>query len=290
MDMQELRGKVAVVTGGASGIGYALAERFGREGMRVVVADVESTALDEAVRQLKQHEHDVIGVLTDVSSEDSVRELARRTIDAYGKVHVLCNNAGVMGGQGLTMWTAAPQEWQWVFGVNFWGVVHGIRAFLPIMLAQDEEGHVVNTASVGGLTPGRGIYGISKHAVVALTESLNAELRLRDTRIGVSCLCPLTVQTRIPEADRNRPEELVGGEDPRTPDELEVIRTRFRNFLNEGVAPDVIAGQVIEGIREDRFYLLNDTWADDVIRARIDYVLNRENPDPTVAFGSAWRR
>jgi NAD(P)-dependent dehydrogenase (short-subunit alcohol dehydrogenase family) len=288
--MRDLIGKVAVITGGASGIGYAMAERFGREGMRVVVADVEDAALADAVARLKQQEFVVLGVRTDVSREESVQELARRTIDTYGKVHVLCNNAGVMGGQGLTMWTGSPEEWQWVFGVNFWGVVHGIRTFLPIMLDQGEEGHVVNTASVGGLTPGRGIYGISKHAVVALTESLNAELRLRNAKIGVSCLCPLIVQTRIPDADRNRPEELVSAGDHRTPDEIAAVRARFRSFLDEGVPPEVIADQVVDGIREDRFYLLNDTWADDVIRARIDYVLKRENPDPAVAFGAALRR
>ncbi|HWC29553.1 MAG TPA: SDR family NAD(P)-dependent oxidoreductase, partial [Dehalococcoidia bacterium] len=181
--MQNFEGKVAVVTSAASGIGRALAERFANEGMRVVLADVEEPALETAVRELTQAEHEVIGVQTDVSKRESVEELARQAIDAFGKVHVLCNNAGVGGGRGL-LWEMTLNDWEWTFGVNFWGVLYGIRTFVPLMLSHGEEGHVVNTASMAGITPGGGPYGVTKHAVVALSEGLYLNLRMIQAKIG----------------------------------------------------------------------------------------------------------
>ncbi len=169
--MQDLTGKVAVITGAASGIGYAMAERFARDGMRVVLADVEQPALDTAVAGLRSAGHEVMGVVTDVSSAEAVEQLAQRTLDAYGKVHVLCNNAGVSGGKGsyrAIIWEASLKDWQWITGVNYWGVVHGIRIFVPLMLQHGEEGHVVNTSSQAGLAPGMGVYGATKHAVVSM--------------------------------------------------------------------------------------------------------------------------
>jgi len=163
--MHEFQGKVAVVTGAASGMGRAFAERFAREGMQVVLADIEQGALDEAVADLSGVGYEVLGVRTDVMRLEDVEALARRTLDAYGAVHVVCNNAGVEGYLDGALWEASPKDWEWTVGVNFWGVVNGVRAFLPLMLAQDQEGHMVNTASATGLVRASNMYAITKHAV-----------------------------------------------------------------------------------------------------------------------------
>jgi NAD(P)-dependent dehydrogenase (short-subunit alcohol dehydrogenase family) len=170
--MQEFEGKVAVVTGAASGMGLAFAERFAQEGMKVVLADVEEQALEAAVQELRRKETDVLGVVTNVSDAGAVDRLASRTLETYGKVHVVCNNAGVALHTGQGVWEHSLNDWQWLMGVNFWGVLHGIRTFVPVMLAQDEDAHIVNTSSLAGLVAGSGAYGATKHAVVSLSESL----------------------------------------------------------------------------------------------------------------------
>ena len=176
--MQDFAGKVAVVTGAASGIGRALAERFAREGMRVVLADIARAALDRAVDELRLQDYDVVGVRTDVSQVASVQALARDSLKTYGKIHVVCNTAGLGGHQDSDrpIWETTERDWLWTFGVNFWGVVYGARTFMPIMLAQDEEAHMVNTA------------GTTRHAVVALTETMSDQLAQRETKVGVSVL------------------------------------------------------------------------------------------------------
>src|SRR3990172_1689938 len=185
--MKEFRDRVAVVTGAASGIGRALADRFGAEGMKVVLADVEEAALRQAEAELREKGVDVLGVRTDVSKPEELEKLAQQTLDAFGAVHVVCNNAGVAGAWGPT-WANTLDDWNWIMGVNLWGVIHGVRTFVPIMLEQGDEGHVVNTASLAGLMPGRGIYGVTKQAVVALSESLYNDLKVADAKIGVSVL------------------------------------------------------------------------------------------------------
>src|SRR6202049_3087179 len=170
--MEEFAGKVAVVTGAASGMGRAFAERFAREGMRVVLADIEQAALDRAVGDLRRQDYDVVGIRTDVCHLESVQDLARRALEAYGKIHVVCNNAGVEGYHDGPIWEVTDRDWLWAFGVNFWGVVHGARTFMPIMLDQDEEGHMVNTAALAGLVRSGSVDGVTKHAVVALTEAM----------------------------------------------------------------------------------------------------------------------
>ncbi len=202
--MQDLPGKVAVITGAASGIGRAIAERFAREGMKVVLADIEQQALDNAVTELRRQEYDVLGVLTDVSKGESVEALAEATLRAYGKVHLACTNAGVFL-PAKPMWESTLKDWEWILGVNEWGVINGIRTFVPIMLAQDEEGWVINTSSIGGLVTGSSIYGVTKHTVVALSEALHLQLKQRNAKIGVSVLCPLFVDTKIMASGRNRP-------------------------------------------------------------------------------------
>ena len=204
--MQDMRSKVAVITGAASGMGRAFADRFAAEGMKVVLADIEEPELARAVDELKATGAEAIGVRTDVASIDDVRVLRERALEVFGSVHVVCNNAGVAGGSVID----SPIEmWRWVLGVNLWGVIHGCNVFLPDLLAQD-EGHIVNTASIAGLggAAGLGVYCTSKFAVVGLSESLHHDLVARDSHVGVSVLCPGFVNTRIFESERNMPDEV----------------------------------------------------------------------------------
>src|SRR5688572_7489957 len=214
--MRDLESKVAVVTGGASGIGRAMAERIAREGMKLVLADIEQGALDTAVTELRRAELDVIGVRTDVAQAGSVEALAQETLRQYGKVNLVCNNAGVFLGM-KPMWESTLKDWQWIMGVNLWGVIHGIRTFVPLMLQSGEDGHIINTASQAGLVTANSIYSITKHAVVALSEALHLQLQQQGAPIGVSALCPLFVDTRIMASERNRPEEL---QNAATPEEM----------------------------------------------------------------------
>jgi NAD(P)-dependent dehydrogenase (short-subunit alcohol dehydrogenase family) len=275
--MRDFDGKVAVVTGAASGIGLALAQRAASEGMRVVLADVEEKALDAAVTDLRRREFEVLGVVTDVTKAESVEALRDRALAAYGKVHLVCNNAGVAGGGAVPIWETTPKDWQWVFGVNFWGVLNGVRTFLPLLLDQGEEGHVVNTGSIAGLVNGNGIYGVSKHAVVALSESMFSQLKLREAKVGVSVLCPGFVSTRIYEADRNRPAELQN--ENAAPVDPEARRAMSR-VVTEGTPPSEVAEKVFEGIREERLYIITHDNFDEAIRSRFENVLGRKNPVP----------
>ncbi len=279
--MRDLSGKVAVVTGAASGIGRAMADCFAAQGMMVVLADVEERALDAAVMELQQQERDVLGVVTDVRKPDELQELARRAIDQYGKVHVICNNAGVIttgGGQGVV--GAALENWEWVLQVNFWGVLHGVRTFLPILERQGEEGHIVNTASIAGLmAPGAvSAYSVSKHAVVALSEGLYSELQSRESRVGVSVLCPGFVRTNLHEAGRNRPEELTPADDIAR-GEPSVQAGSLAASIEGGASPDRIAEAVLEAIREEHFYILPHAGTEAVVRSRMEAIIEGRNPE-----------
>jgi len=212
--MKEFKGKVAVITGSASGMGRAVAERAAREGMKVVLADVEQKALDKAEAELKASGAEVLAVRTDVSKPESLQNLAKQTLDRFGGVHLLHNNAGVGG--GAAFWETSLHDWQWIMGVNLWGPILGVWAFLPIMLKEDTECHIVNTSSMGGLisSPYVGTaYPVSKFGVTALSETLLHELNLMGTKIGVSVLCPGQVNTNIKNTERNRPSEFKN--DPR---------------------------------------------------------------------------
>jgi len=275
--MKEFKDRVAVVTGAASGIGRGMAERFAQEGMKVVLADVEEQALKQAEAEFREKGFDVLGVLTDVSRPEELEKLAQQTLNAFGKVHIVCNNAGVAGSWGPT-WENTLKDWQWIMGVNLWGVIHGVRTFLPIMLKQDEEGHIVNTASLAGLMPGAGIYGVTKQAVVALSESIYNELKMMNAKIGVSVLCPGWVDTKIAEADRNRPAELTisRAPDPRQ----EAVSEIVRNFLKSGKSPAEIADTVFEAIRDDQLYIITHPDMDFIFKERFDNIVNRRNPTP----------
>lgn len=289
--MQQFDGRVAVVTGAASGMGKAFAERFARAGMKVVLADVEEQALQATVQELTQREFDVVGVRADVSRAESVQELAKRALDAYGKVHIVCNNAGVateselsrlMGGSRVPMWEHSLKDWEWTFAVNFWGVVHGIRTFLPIMVAQGEEGHVLNTASIAGLTSGAGlpIYGATKHAVVRISEALHAQLAEMRSPIKVSVLCPGGVNTRIALATRNRPDEFL--DDPAERPPADVFARREAEWAARtgpaGMPPETVAEIVFKAIQDEQFYILTHNEYDEAIRSRFENIQARRNP------------
>jgi NAD(P)-dependent dehydrogenase (short-subunit alcohol dehydrogenase family) len=263
-------GRVAVVTGAASGIGFALAQRFASEGMRVVMADVEQPALAEAAAAVVDRGSEVLPVVTDVARADQVDALRDRALAAYGAVHVVCNNAGVTG-LGRPVWEMTEGEWEWVLGVNLKGVINGIRSFVPVLLRQD-AGHLVNTASVAGLTTATmGSYSVTKHAVVALSESLHLQLQPHGSHVGVSVLCPGWVRTRILDSDRNRPSEL--GPPPEPDAARAAIREAARQFLASGMEPTDVAAKVVAAIRARRFCVLTHPEMDDAIRNRAEQVL-----------------
>jgi NAD(P)-dependent dehydrogenase (short-subunit alcohol dehydrogenase family) len=249
--MDDLRGKVAVVTGGASGIGKAMAARFASEGTHVVIADVEVGALDAAAAELG-----VMGVRTDVSDAASVAALADAVVDRFGAVHLLCNNAGVGGGGPIR--DISLKEWQWVLGVNLWGVIHGLHAFLPHLLANEDGGHVVNTASMAGLLAGAGLgpYCASKHAVVSISESLAAELAADGSKVGVTVVCPGWVRTGIFTSERNRPESLRDapgeGADGGPLSEADLLTI----VADQTIEPEVVADQVLAAVRARRFWVV----------------------------------
>ena len=260
MTLVELEGKVAVVTGGASGIGRALAERFAAEGMRLVLADVEQGALDRAVADLAGGGADVIGVPTDVTSAASVEALAEAAYAAHGAVHVLCNNAGV-GPPGGLIWESTPNDWAWTFGVNVFGVAHGIQAFVPRMLAGGEEGVVVNTSSPDGPIaplPQAAVYASTKCAVTCLTECLAAQLAAEYTRLRAAVFYPSgrgLLDTGLWTSDRNRPAELAR-ERPRTTPAMTVADLQARGVPVQPL--DELADLVVDGLRDGRFVMVLD--------------------------------
>lgn len=275
--MKEFGGKVAVVTGGASGIGLAMARRFGAEGMKVVLADVEAQALERAVADLAATGVDVMGVPTDVSDERSVAALRDQALSSHGKVHILCNNAGVGGGGFL--WETSLEDWRWIFGVNLWGVIHGIRSFVPVMLEQGEDAHVVNTASIAGLLspPGIGIYNATKRAVVALSETLHVELLMRGAPLKVSVVCPAWVRTNIADAERNRPEDLR----PRTPQasaEAQSVDEAMRQVIATGMPPEEVADKVLGAIREGQLYVLTHPQFGEAVKAHYEGLADGKTP------------
>src|SRR5262245_26974242 len=266
--MDQLTGKVAVVTGGASGIGRAMAARFVAEGMDVVIADIEKPVLDATAGELG-----IVGVHVDVSDAAAVQALADEVVDRFGVVHVVCNNAGVGGGgrfRDLTL-----DDWRWVLGVNLWGVIHGVQSFLPLLLANPEGGHIVNTASMAGhiAPPGLGPYATTKFAVVALSESLAAELEQDSAPVHVSVVCPGFVRTNIFTSERNRPEHLG----PQTTGGL--FDEEARQIIEEqAIEPSLVADAVLDAIRANRFWVFTQPELVGIIEARLYGIVTAGKP------------
>lgn len=275
--MREFKGKVAVITGAGSGIGRGIAERCVREGMIVVTADVNEAGLATTEHELRALGGTVLSVRTDVSRRSDVETLAQRTLDAFGAVHLLVNNAGV--GAGGSPWEATWNDWEWVLGVNLWGVIHGVKVFTPIMIAQKTDCHIINTASIAGLTVGgtSAPYSVSKHAVVALSESLYLALDQRKARVKVSVLCPASVKTNIVSSERSRPVELRNESDE-IPPETRAYWAYMNAAIEGGISPLRVADQVFEAMREERFYILTHPEWLPVIQLRVDNLLRADNP------------
>jgi NAD(P)-dependent dehydrogenase (short-subunit alcohol dehydrogenase family) len=275
--MKTFQDKVAVVTGAASGIGRAMAERFAAEGMKIVLADIEEGALAATTKELAGRGAATLAVRTDVARAADVEALARAAVERFGGVHVVCNNAGVSG-EGFTVWDQSLESWQWVLGVNLWGVIHGIRTFVPLMLDQGGEGHVINTASMAGhlSMPFLAVYNASKFAVVTISECLHHELQIMGAPLKVSVLCPGFVRTNIIEAERNRPPELH--DDARRSEAAQAFRSAFRGFVESGIPPAEVAERVLDSIRTERFWIFPHPEMLEAIRQRADGILAQENP------------
>ena len=281
--MKDFQDKVAVVTGAASGIGRALAGKSAQEGMKVVLADVEESALKQAEEELKTSGANVLAVRTDVSQAGDVEALAQKAFDTYGAVHLLFNNAGV--GADTTVWESSLADWQWVLGVNLWGVIYGIHYFVPRMLAQDTEGHIVNTASSAGLvsSSGLGIYKVSKHGVVTLSETLALELAARGAKLKASVLCPGFVNTRILDAERNRPQALQNApeEQQMSPEMAAMVKTvvqAMRQLVQSGMPPSQVAEIVFDAIRQEKFYILTHPNIKRGVQLRMEDILQERMP------------
>jgi NAD(P)-dependent dehydrogenase (short-subunit alcohol dehydrogenase family) len=287
--LKDFKDKVAVITGAASGIGLGIAKRAVKEGMKVVIADIEAGALSKAEKQLSSSGGNIMSVVTDVSNFEDVKSLADTTIETYGEVHLLFNNAGVA--KRDVLWDFTLADWKWIISVNLWGVIHGIVNFLPILRRQNIQSRIINTASLAGLTTYtlNGIYGPIKHAIVAISETLSNELEVMNSKIQVSVLCPGAVLSNLGTSERNRPEKLKNPE-PQILDiqarvmkflsdypEFKSIVTEFvQGFQERGMTGDKAGDIVFEAIKDDAFYILTDTsqWLEDSIRSRMNNILN----------------
>lgn len=277
--MRDFAGKVAVVTGAASGIGRATATRFAQEGMKVVLADIEEAALEHAVQSLVDEGHEVVGVPTDVSSWEAIQALAERTMQAFGGVNVVHNNAGVVVSGPIAELTIA--DWEWVLGVDLWSVIYGVKAFLPL-IKQTGEGHVVNTASTNGLVSGPAIgpYNVAKFGVVALTETLRRELEAEKSPVSASVLCPGAINTQIVTSKRNRPAESAKDHQSSTVEQ--VFEERVGKLLAQvGKDPAEVADLVCKAIVADEFWILTHPDWKKVLQERVAALVK----DNSLSFG-----
>jgi len=273
--MKEFKGKTAVVTGAASGIGYALAKSFAQEKMNVVLADIEQDALDAAVTKISNLDVEAVGIAVDVMDKNSVQSLAKQSIDAFGNIHILCNNAGVAPPAiDEAIWDHDMSDWDWVMGVNFYGVLYGIQSFLPHMIEHQEEGHVLNTVSMAGILGLEGSYGVSKFAALSLSEGLFQSLKKINSKIGASVLCPGFVATNIIDSQRNRPEHLASDKKSNF-----LLKQLASSVLKRGKKPDEIATRAIEAIQANNFYILPHPVYDERVKDRYERILARTEPE-----------
>jgi NAD(P)-dependent dehydrogenase (short-subunit alcohol dehydrogenase family) len=278
--VDQFEGKVAVITGGGSGFGREFAVKGASLGMKLVLADVDANALAQTVDMLRASGAEAIGVPTDVSDARAVDALAQATLDAFGAAHLLFNNAGV--GAGGFVWENSANDWQWVFGVNVMGVANGLRAFVPLMLRQNEPAHIVNTASVAGLlaAPAMGVYNASKHAVVGLTETLHHDLAIAGGPVGCSLLCPAFVPTGIADAERTRPGKLRN-EAPLTASQKLAGRQLAKAVQGGRMSAREVAEITFDAIRERRFYVITHPGIMASVQLRLDDIAQLRNPtDP----------
>jgi NAD(P)-dependent dehydrogenase (short-subunit alcohol dehydrogenase family) len=270
-----------VITGAASGLGRALAGAFGAHGAKLVLADVDEAALARAAGELRALGVAVATQPTDVSQGESVERLARAALDSFGAVHVVCNNAGVapLG----VVWESTESDWRWALGVNLWGVIHGVRVFTPILLRQGDEGHIVNTASVAGLIapPGMGVYNVTKHAVVALSETLHHDLAARQAKVRCSVVCPAFFASGIADSERSRPAALAS--DRTKSDEDRALEAMLHKATRSGrLSAEDIAAQVLDAIRDERFYVLTHPKINGAIERRMRDLLDGREPSSPV--------
>jgi NAD(P)-dependent dehydrogenase (short-subunit alcohol dehydrogenase family) len=282
--VKQLAGKIAVITGAGSGFGREFARIATRERMKLMLADIQKDALVEAVEEARAAGADAAGLRVDVASAADVQRLADQTMERFGAAHLLFNNAGVAGCGGFA-WEASLKDWQWVLGVNLMGVVHGIRTFIPLMLKQNCECHVVNTASAAGLVcaPLMGVYNVSKHGVVALSETLFHDLRAAGAKVGVSVLCPAYVPTNIAKSERNRPSELAEDAPP-TASQL-AARQRSEKAISSGrLSAAEVARLTFEAVREGRFYVITHPKLLASVELRLQDISARRNPSDPYTF------
>jgi NAD(P)-dependent dehydrogenase (short-subunit alcohol dehydrogenase family) len=268
---------VAVITGGASGIGRAVADRAAAEGMEIVLGDIEEGPLKGAADQLASAGAETLGVVTDVSDASSVQALRDAALNRFGAVHLVHNNAGI--GLGGPIWEVSEEDWRWILGVNLWGVIHGVHTFTPLLIEQG-EGHIVNTASIAGLiaAPFLGPYNATKQAVVAISETLFKDLQTVGSPVGVSVLCPGFVQTGIADSERNRPDWAP----TRDVEGAEALRGVVQEMVDGGIAPTTVADRVIDAVRTDTFYILTHPELDAAVATRFEDILQRRAPSPTM--------
>ena len=282
----ECSGRVAVITGAGSGFGREFARVAASRGMRLALADINQAALDETVRELRDGGAAVIGVVTDVSSAEAIQALADATMGAYGAVHLLFNNAGVASGGFV--WESTLADWQWVMGANVWSVIHGVRIFTPLMLAHGEPAHIVNTASAAGLisAPNMGIYNVSKHAVVALSETLYHDLQLAKATVGVSVLCPAFVPTGIAHSHRNRPTELSNDTAP-TASMLIAQEASVKAVESGRISAAEIAAITFAAIDAGQFYIVPHEKILELVALRMQDIVSLRNPRGMSSLGSS---
>ncbi len=281
--MKDFAGKVAVITGAASGFGREFARLGAQLGMKLALADIQADALAATVDELCGQGAHAFGEVVDVSQAADVERLARRTIDEFGALHLLFNNAGVAAG-GL-VWENTLEDWAWVLGVNLWGVIHGVRTFVPIMLAQGNECHVVNTASVAGLLSPQlmGIYNVGKHGVVTLTETLYQDLRVTGARVGVSLLCPAFVPTGIAQSHRHRPAALRSAAAP-TASMIAAQKASEKAVSSGRISAGEVARMTFDAIRENRFYVITHPKIIASVELRLQDVIAQRNPGDPFSF------
>ena len=284
--MHQFQDKVAVITGGGRGIGRGLAVQCAKERMKVVLAGIGMESLSKTAAELRAMGTETLAVQTDVSKSEDLETLAHKTLDRFGAVHLLVNNAGVSGGS--TIWSSTLADWEWILGVNVWGVIHGLRTFVPIMLEQDEPAHIVNVSSISGLIThaASGIYRAAKHAVVAISETLFFELAEKSEKVKVSVFCPAGVQTDFGTSSRNRPADLQN--DPSYKPDILPGSAKTGGIIRKKVAggqmPEQVAAFVFQAIRDERFYILSHPEENEAIRLRMEDILHARHPRDAFIF------